>query len=62
MTFKDDYISGSFLSRLYDVLYDSRRWSIASRLDLPCDVDPDCLDYEIFRLLLILDELKESQS
>lgn len=61
MTFKDQFISGSFLDRLYTALHDSRRWAIAYRLDLPCDVDPDSLDYEIFRLLSILDALKEYQ-
>ena len=57
MTFKDSYISGDFLARLYDALYDSRCVIRSDLYDEPCSLSKDDFQIDLFILLLEMEGL-----
>ena len=59
MTFKDTYISGPFLARLYDALRDSRGFLRSELYSDPCPKPLGDFDEELFRLLLIMEEISD---
>lgn len=57
MTFKDSYVSGEFLSRLYDALCDSRSVIRSDLYDDPCILSKDDFQIDLFVLLLEMEDL-----
>lgn len=57
MTFKDSYVSGEFLARLYDSLYNSRSIIRSDLYDVPCSFSKDDFQIDLFILLLEMEDL-----
>lgn len=57
MTFKDSYISGKFLARLYDTLYDARCIIRSDLYDEPCIFSKDDFQIDLLILLLEMEDL-----
>lgn len=57
MTFNDVYVSGEFLARLYDAIYDARSIIRCDLYDEPCSFSKDDFQIDLFILLLEMEDL-----